>query len=119
MASLVFSNMVANPLATNPVSLNLSLTSKGVIWEEQAFNAKAILFNNAPVALTNTKVDITVQGNALKVDTAYNGVGFAVLSSNNFSSIFTVDTGTVAQTPAYNGLDSVSLEKVRLWNLNG
>lgn len=119
MASIVFSNIVADPLATYPVSLNLSLTSKGVIWETRAFNAKAILFNNAPVALTNTKVDITVQGNVLKVDQAYEGVQFAVLSSNNFSSIFTVTTGTAAQTPVFNGLDSVSSEKVRLWNLNG
>lgn len=119
MASLVFSNQVSNPLNTNPVSLNVSLTSKNVIWEVQQWNAKAILFNDAPVTLTGTLVDLAFQGNAVKVDQAYHGTTFAVISANGFSSSFTVNTGTSVQTPVYNGLDSVGPEKLRRWNLEG
>ena len=119
MASLVFSNQVANSTATDPVSLNLSLTSKNVIWETRAWNAVSIFFNDAPVALTNSYANISVQGNTLKIDEAYNGVLFAVVSANGFSSYFTANTGISTQTAAYNGLDSVGPEKIRKWNLNG
>jgi hypothetical protein len=116
MPSTVLLNTVANPNATIPTSLNLSLTSKGVVLNTIGNNVKALLFADTTKTLTGILVSLTVNGCNFRVDLAYNGVQFAVLSSDGSSSLFTCATGTVIQTSTFNGFNTVGSEKLRKWN---
>lgn len=129
MASVVLTNNVGNPFATNPETLNLSLTSKNVVVETLGTNVKYVCFNNAPVTLTgNYQVLSASDGTKLRVDTAYKSVQFAIIYNDGRSSIFTAVTGTtgaanrvnyVTQTVVANNYETVYPEFARLWNLNG
>lgn len=128
MALLQLSNIVGNPSATTPESMHVSLSSKNVVVESFGSNEKYVAFNNAPVALTNNFQTISANNTKLRIDTAYNGVNFAVINNNGSSSTFTALTGTtgaasrniyLAQSTNYNAFDTVTSEKSRLWNLNG
>jgi len=119
MPSTVFSNQVANPNATDPTSLNLSLTSNGVTIDSFGNQVNSILFNDTSKTLTGILVGLTVNGCTIRVDQAYNDVQFAVLSANGASTLFTCVTSTAAQTGTFNGFDTVGPEKIRMWNLNG
>jgi len=118
MPSYVFDFEVSNPLATNPNSLNASLTSNSVTVDTFGTNANALLFEPATTLLNGVLVSLTVNGTTLRVDTAYHGSLFAIASGRE-TSVFTVNSGSAAQTATYNGFDSVGPEDRRLWNLNG
>ena len=118
MPSYVFDFEVSNPLATNPNSLNLSLTSNSVDVTLFGPNTNALLFNKAKDALNGVLGSYTVNGTNFRADTAYHGSRFAVASGRE-TSVFTVNSGSAAQTATYNGFDSVGPEDRRLWNLNG
>jgi len=119
MPSLVFSNQVANPNSTLPVSLNLSLTSKGVdIWTLGS-NAYSILFNSlTPLLGTTTVCTVTAGGikTEFRVDDAYDASQFALQLKDGTSSLFTINISTPnSLTLTSNGFDSVSPEKLRKW----
>jgi len=122
MASKVFLNIVADPNATIPVSLNLNIDNNGVTVNALD-GAKAVLFNRGDIVLDASTTNITIDVNAITVDIdvddAYDGTEMAVLLNSGESFVFTVDISTTAQTAVSNGFDSVSSEKLRLWNLNG
>jgi hypothetical protein len=127
MASLIFPNQVSNPTATYPESINLSLSSKGVVAETLGTNVDAVYFFDTTRSLaggTNFFRLSSSDGTKLRVDNAYTGVQFAIhFKDNNLSNVFfaTSATGTVysTQTTTSNGLDSVGPDDLRLWNLNG
>lgn len=123
MASQIFSYIVADPSATTPSNLNTALTANGVGITYLEPGTTAVLFN-APSAspLNGVYRGVTFAGNTTRVnvDTGYGNGVFALLKDDNTSSLFTfnsaVPTGRVLTD---NGYDSVSTEKLRLWNLNG
>lgn len=128
MASIVLTNVVGNPQATLPESINISLSSKNVVVESLAATVKYIAFNNTPVTLTGNYQTLSAGGTTFRVDTAYNGIQFAVINKDNTSLIFTAVTGTgtapsraiyLAQTTTANDYNTVTFESLRLWNLNG
>jgi len=123
MALIVFSNIVADPNATNPGSLNLTTQNNGVSATSFGANANAILFNAEDTQTGNNIIQFLINGvtTAARVADSYNGKTFAVLlKDNNDSFTYTINTAQTIQTvSASNGFDSISPEKLRLWNLNG
>lgn len=119
----IFNSMVANPAATNPVSLNLSLTSNGVILRQLGSNVGAILFNKeTTLANTTTLITVTANGAATRfsIDNNYDGKLFSILLSNGTAFEFTASISTPAvQTLTNAGYNSVSPEKLRRTNLEG
>jgi len=120
--SYVFSNIVANPNATNPISLNLTLNNNGVSANAGNLGSvKAILFNAVdPLAGTQTEKEFIIDGVTTKVliDANYDNTNFGLLLSNGTSFIVTLDDATTQQTQsAFNGFDTVSPEKLRKWGL--
>lgn len=123
MASQVFNFIVADPNATTPSNLNVALTASGVGITFLEQGTTAVLFN-APSAspLNGVYRGVTFTGNTTKVnvDTGYNNVTFALLKSDNTSSLFVFNSAVpTGRALTDNGYDSVSQEKLRLWNLNG
>jgi len=125
MPSLVFNNIVANPNATNPASLNLALTANGVGITFLEAGTTSVLFN-APTAnnggLNGVYRGVTFVGNTtrINVDTALNNTVFALEKADNTSSLFTYNSAVPLLRPlTNNGYDSVGPEHLRLWNLNG
>jgi hypothetical protein len=115
--------MVANPQATDPVSLNLSLTSNGVIIRSLGSNASAILFNKENT-LTGSTTLITVTANNVatrfSIDNSYNNKLISILLTNGTAFEFTLNIATNdAQTLTDAGFNSVSPEKLRRTNLEG
>lgn len=124
MAILSFPNQVLDPDNFNPdmtATNNYSLSAAGVALHIVGSNVESVAFNNAPVALTgqlatlsaNTVASGVVGADSvrLRVDSAYNGVQFAIIYKNRTSSLFTAATATVApalQTLTNNGAESVS-----------
>ena len=130
MPQIQFINTLADPTSTTPETLNVSLSSKGVVLETLGSNVKYLVFQDTPIALTtNYQTLSTPAGTKFRADTAYSGIQFGVIFNDNSSTIFTVVTGGtnaanrvtyVLQTVASNGYDSQSLADFqRLWNLNG
>jgi len=130
MPQIQFINTLADPTSTTPETLNVSLTSKGVVLEELGANVKFLVFQDTPSTLTtNFQTLSTPAGTKFRADTAYSGIQFGVIFKDNSSTIFTLVTGGtnaanratyVVQTVASNGYDSQSLADFqRLWNLNG
>jgi len=130
MPQIQFTNTLADPTSTTPETLNVSLTSKGVVLEELGANVKFLVFQDTPSTLTtNFQTLSTPAGTKFRADTAYSGIQFGVIFKDNSSTIFTLVTGGtnaanratyVVQTVASNGYDSQSLADFqRLWNLNG
>ena len=134
MAQIRFTNTLANPASTTPETLNVSLTSKGVVLETLGANVKYLVFQDTARALTtNYQTLSTPAGTKFRADTAYKDVQFGVIFADNSSTIFTLvtantPTGTldanrtlyVLQTVASNAYDSQSLADFqRLWSLNG
>ena len=123
MPSLVLSNLVANPNATSPTSLNLSLTSNGVDLQIVGSNVKALAFNAAS-SLDNSTTVYSVTANGIKTtfraDNAYNETDFALILNDGSSFTFELDQSSPnGQTLTNNGFDTVTSEQLRLWNLNG
>lgn len=123
MASQVFSFIVADPNATTPSNLNVALTANGVGITYLEEGTTAVLFS-APSAspLNGVYRGVTFSGNTTRVnvDTGYNNVTFALLKNDNTSSLFVFNSAVpTGRTLTDNGYDSVSQEKLRLWNLNG
>jgi len=123
MPSLVFSNLVANPNATLPTSLNLSLTSNGVDLQLVGTNVKALAFNKvSPLDNTTTTYSVTANGieTRFRADDAYDATSFALILNDGSSLTFALNQASpTAQTLTSNGFDTVTSEKLRLWNLNG
>jgi len=81
--------------------LSTTLSSKQV--RGIAFNA---LTN--PASGTNSFATLSANtGTSFRVDRAYNGQTFAVIYTDNTSTLFTVVTGTAAQSLTANGFDTV------------
>lgn len=123
MASQVFNFIVADPNATTPSNLNVALTASGVGITFLEEGTTSVLFN-APSAspLNGVYRGVTFTGNTTRVnvDTGYNNVTFALLKSDNTSSLFVFNSAVpTGRTLTDNRYDSVSQEKLRLWNLNG
>jgi hypothetical protein len=125
MASIVFTNIVANPNATNPASLNLALTANGVGITFLEAGTTSVLFT-APTAngnaLNGKYTGVTFVGNTTRVnvDTALNNTVMALEKSDNTSSLFTYNSAVpLLRVLTDNGYDSVGPEHLRLWNLNG
>jgi hypothetical protein len=123
MALRVFSNIVADPNATNPGSLNLTTKNNGVTATSFGANANAILFNAETTQTGNNVIQFLINGvtTAAQFASSYNGKTVAVLLKNgNGSYTYTLNTAQTVQTAsADNGFESISPEKLRLWNLNG
>lgn len=123
MPSLILSNLVANPNSTSPVSLNLSLTSNGVNLQTIGSNVKALAFNAvSPLDSTTTVYSVTANGirTTFRADDAYDASSFALILNDGSSFTFTLNQGSPnGQTLTFNGFDTVTSEKIRLWNLNG
>jgi len=119
MASVIFSNTVANPEATFPTSLNLSLVNNGVSANANSFlpAAKAVLFNKeSTLNSAYANISFVVGGStyALKFDTAYNGKQVAFRLNDGTSYLYTLNTGTAVQTAStFNSFDSIGPEKLR------
>ena len=119
----IFNSMVADPAATNPESLNLSLTSNGVIVRQLGSNARAILFNGIN-GLDESTALVTVTANNIAtrfdVDVNYAGEAFSILLTNGTAFEFNLDLSDgLVQTLTDVGYDSVSPEKLRRTNLEG
>jgi len=123
MPSLVLSNLVANPNATSPTSLNLSLTSNGVDLQIVGSNVKALAFNAASSLDSSTTVySVTANGikTTFRADNAYDETDFALILNDGSSFTFELDQSSPnGQTLTNNGFDTVTSEQLRLWNLNG
>ena len=123
MALRVFSNIVADPNATNPGSLNLTTQNNGVSATGFGANANAILFNAETTQTGNNVITFLINGasTGARVASSYNGKTFAVLLKDGGGSFtYTINTAQTIQTAsANNGFESISPEKLRLWNLNG
>jgi len=119
MASIVLNTNLGNPTATFPNSLILSLTGAGVDVQSFGTGVKYLAFDALPAAqLTGTTVFLLAfPDNSFRVDTAYDGKTFAIVNSDNTSSLFTCATATDVQTLTNNGYDTLIPEKQRLWNL--
>jgi len=122
MPSIVFSNIVADPAASNPESLNLTTKNNGVTAVSFGSNAKAILFNAESTQTGSNNCNFLVNGatTQAKFASSYNGKTVALLLNNGESFTYTLNTSQLVQTAsANNSFDSVGPEKQRLWNLNG
>jgi len=124
MAILSFPNQVLDPDNFNPdmtSTNNYSLSAAGVALHIVGSNVESVAFNNPPVALTGLLATLSANTVAsgvvgqdsirLRVDSAYNGVQFAIIYKNRTSSLFTAATATAApalQTLTNNGAESVS-----------
>ena len=98
-------------VGTGPIN-NASLSAKQV--RGIAFNA---LTSPASGALGAFATLSAATGTTFRVNRAYNGSTFAVIYTDNSSTIFTCVTGTTAQTLSTNGFDSVTPEVRRLFVL--
>lgn len=117
MASIVLNTNLGNPNATNPKSLILSLSGSGVDVFSLGTGVRLVAFN-AKKPLTSTTAILSVfPGTQIRVDAAYNGSTFAIVKSDNTSSLFTCVTGTVVQSLTSNGYNTLTPERQRLWNL--
>jgi hypothetical protein len=129
MAFIRFNNTLADPASTTPVTLNLSLTSKGVVLETLGTNAKYLVFQDASRTLTTLQQTLsTPDGTKFRADIAYKDAQFGIINTDNTSTIFTLVTGSgapnrvtyVTQSVTSNNYDSQSfVDFQRLWNLNG
>lgn len=110
MASISFSNLVTDPNSTYPSSLVDSLTSNGVVLDNISTGVKGIAFNANGVTLTGTYESLSASNTTttFRIDRAYNGQTFAIINTDNSSSLFTVATGTANQTLTNNGFDTVT-----------
>lgn len=124
MAILSFPNQVLDPDNFNPdmtATNHYSLSAEGVALHICGSNVESVAFNDSSVALTgqlatlsaNTVASGVVGQNSirLRVDSAYNGVQFAIIYKDRTSSLFTAATATTApalQTLTNNGNESVS-----------
>ena len=131
MAILSFPNQVLDPVSVNPPyipTVNYSLSAKGVDLISAGSNIELVAFNDTTITLTNAYATLSankitstsVNAVTLRVDSAYNGVQFAVIYKYRSSSLFTAATATQipnGQTLTDNGFESVSPNLRRLVNL--
>lgn len=121
-----FTHQIGNPAATNPASLILSLSAAGNnaitlgTNTNGSRNVKYIAFNGlAAGALTGTLATLSAfPGTQFSVDRAYNNRTFALVYSDNTSSLFTCLTATTVQSLTANNFLTIVPEMKRLWNLN-
>jgi hypothetical protein len=93
-------------VGTGPLN-SLALSSKQV---------RGLLFNTLTSPATGTGAFVTLSafsGTTFRVDRAYQGATLSILFTDNSSSFFVCQTGTVVQSLTYNGFDSVSPEARR------
>lgn len=99
--------VVLSTVGTGPLN-NASLSAKQV---------RGIAFNALTSPASGTGAFATLSaatGTTFRVDQAYNGRTFAVIYTDNTSTLFTCVTGTAAQSLTANGFDSVTPEIRRL-----
>jgi len=117
MASIVLNKNLGDPNATNPKSLILSLSGSGVDVFSLGTGVKYLAFNAVTPLNSVTAILSVFPGTQFRVDTAYNTKTFAIVNSDNTSSLFTCATATTVQTLTSNGYNTLIPEKQRLWNL--
>jgi len=106
--------------ATNTVVLSTVGTGPRNIAALSAKQVQGLAFNalTSPASGTGILVSLSAAtGTTFRVDRAYNGSTFAVMYTDESSSIFTCVTSTFAQTLTSNEFDSVSPEVRRLFVL--
>ena len=135
MAIISFPNQVLDPTSVEPDFIpteNYSLSAKGVSLISAGSNIELVAFNDTSVALTNAYATLSANATpnsqtlsaanavTLQVDSAYNGVQFAVVYKDRSSSLFTAATATQSpngQTLTNNGYETVSPNLRRLVTL--
>jgi len=78
-----------------------------------AKRVRGIAFNalTAPASGTNSFVTLSAAtGTTFRVDRAHNGATFAVIYTDDSSTLFTCNTGTTAQSLTANGFDTTTPE---------
>lgn len=106
--------------ATNTVILSTVGTGPINVASLSAKQVRGIAFNalTSPASGTGDFATLSAAtGTTFRVDRAYNGSTFAVIYTDNSSTIFTCVTGTAAQSLTANGFDSVTPEVRRLFVL--
>ncbi len=99
----------------NQVSLGASASAYGVAYLTGAANSVLAFTSVSPII--GREISISGPGWTARIDQAYQGTQFAVVSSDRSSSIFTANTGTASQTVAFNGYRTVTGETRRLVTL--
>jgi len=120
--SYVFSNVIADPNATIPVSLNLTLNNNGVSASNTTLgNVKAVLFNAvSPTGGSSAPYSFLINGVTTKVqfEANYNGKTIALVLNTGESYLVELNLAATTQyLSTYNGFDSVGPEKLRKWGL--
>lgn len=120
--SYVFSNVVADPDAIIPTSLNLTLNNNGVSASNILLgNVKAVLFNAIdPTGGSSTPYEFEVNGltTTVEFEANYDGETIALVLETGESYLVELDFGATTQyLSTYNGFDSVGPEKIRKWGL--
>lgn len=130
MAILSFNSQVLSAFGQTPANLSWSLsggnntvhlvtvgTGPLNVVALSAKQVRGIAFNalTSPTSGTGIKASLSAfSGTTFNVDRAYNGTTFAVVYTDNTSTIFTCVTGTAQQTLTANGSDTVTPELRRL-----
>jgi len=131
MPIVSFTNQVLFPDSVNPpyvTTNNYSVSGVGVELVSAGSNVELVSFNDAPIPLTTVRATLSANNNTannnnavlIRVNSAYNGVQFAVVYKDRSSSLFTAATATQSpngQTLTDNGFESVSPNVRRLVNL--
>lgn len=99
----------------NQVSLGASASAYGVAYLTGAANSVLAFTSKSPII--GREVSINGPGWTARVDQAYQGSDFAVVSGDRSSSIFTANTATATQSTTFNGYKTVTGDVRRLVSL--
>lgn len=132
MAIIGFNNQVLSAFEQTPSNLSWSLSSAGEyktvelltvgtnIGALSTLKVQGLAFNTLTSPASGTGIFVTLSaalGTTFRVDRAYNNATFAVIYTDESSSIFTCLTGTAQQSLTANGFDTSYPEVKRLWHL--
>jgi len=132
MAVIGFNNQVLSAFGQTPSNLTYSLSSAGAYKTVEllttgtntgtlsTLRVQGLAFNTltSPASGTGTFVTLSAAlGTTFRVDRAYNNATFAVIYTDESSSIFTCLTGTTQQSLTANGFDTSYPEIKRLYIL--
>lgn len=132
MAIIGFNNQVLSAFGQTPSNLSWSLSSAGEYKTVElltvgtntgalsTLKVQGLAFNTLTSPASGTGIFVTLSaalGTTFRVDRAYNNATFAVIYTDESSSIFTCLTGTTQQSLTANGFDTSYPEVKRLWHL--
>ena len=131
MAFISYNNQALSASGQTPSNLSWSVSGAGSIKTVElrtvgvgpsnvaylsAKQVRGLLFNSLTNPASGTGIMVTLSafnGTSFRVDRAYQGATLSILFTDNSSSFFVCQTGTVVQSLTYNGFDSVSPESRR------